>query len=62
MVSETTILYQHGVGGYSGRGQQAMAHIPCSSRYQQSPQKAEACWVCTLLNLCLPALEEVESI
>lgn len=39
-----------------------MPHIPCSFFYQQSPQEAEACWVCTLLNLCLPALKEVESI
>lgn len=39
-----------------------MPHTPCSSFHQQQPQEAEAGWNCTLLNLRLPALEEVESI
>lgn len=39
-----------------------MPQVPCSSHYQGSPREAEAHGVCTLLNFCLPALEEVESI
>lgn len=38
-----------------------MPHTPCSSITSEHPQKQRN-GVCTLLNFCLPALEEVESV
>lgn len=50
--------------GPGGRwaGGSGCCHTTRSSLRQRSPREAEARWVCTLLNLGLPALEEVESV